>query len=269
MPMKSPPYSAAAITGASTGIGRALAIELARRGVSVGLLARSADRLAAVAGEIRDAGGRAVTAACDVAEPEQIATAAAAIRQELGFVDLAIANAGIGHPVEPGSFDLEGTERLYRVNVLGALRFLHAFLPEMRERGEGHLVGVGSIAGYFGIPGNGDSCGTKAALRIEMESLRALLRKEGVAVTTICPGFIRTPLTDKNDFDMPFLMESEPAARKMVRAIVRRKRVYDFPWPMALLARFARILPRWAFDRIAMRSAGRGGRTQALSGEGT
>jgi short-subunit dehydrogenase len=269
MPMKSPPCSTAAITGASTGIGRAVAIELARRGVAVGLLARRADRLQAVAEEIRDAGGRAVTAACDVAAPEEIPAAAAAIREELGFVDLAIANAGVGHPVEPGRFDLEGTERLYRVNLFGALRFLHAFLPEMRERGRGHLVGVGSIAGYVGIPGNGDYCGTKAALRIEMESLRVLLRNEGIAVTTICPGFIRTPLTDKNDFDMPFLMEAEPAARKIVRAIERRKRIYDFPWPMALVARLARIAPRWAFDRIAGNRVERGGRTQEFSEEGS
>ena len=208
--MESLPYANAIITGASTGIGRALAVELARGGVAVGLVARSEERLNALADEIRAAGGTAAVAPVDVSAREAVFDAVRAIESELGFIDLAIANAGIGQERD----DLDSAEYLYRVNLFGATALFRAVLPAMRERGRGHLVGIASMAGYQAFPGRGAYCGSKAAMRLELEALRAELGPEGIAVTTVNPGFIRTPLTDRHEFDMPFLMDAEPAARR-------------------------------------------------------
>jgi len=265
--MESPPIETAVITGASTGIGRALACELARAGVRVGLVARNEERLRAVEEEIRAAGGTAAVAPADVADREALFSAVAALRETLGPIDLAIANAGIGQTPGPGEADLDTTERLYRVNVFGALALFAAVRPEMEARGRGHLVGIASIAGYQAFPGKGAYSGTKAALRMQLEALRAELAPRGIAVTTVNPGFIRTPLTDRNEFDMPFLMEPGPAARRIVRAIRRRRAVYDFPFRMAMVSRLLRLLPRRLYDRIARRGMGGRERTQALSGE--
>jgi short-subunit dehydrogenase len=261
--MESLPYASAIITGASTGIGRALARELARGGVAVGLVARSEDRLNALAGEIRAAGGRAAVAAADVSVREAVFEAVRAIEAELGFLDLAIANAGLGQEKD----DLDTAEHLYRVNLFGAMALLRAVLPPMRERGRGHLVGIASVAGYQAFPGRGAYCGSKAAMRMELEALRAELGPEGIAVTCVNPGFIRTPLTDRHEFDMPFLMDAEPAARKILRAIRKRKAVYTFPWRMSMLSRILRTMPRRWFDRLARTRNELSGRTQPRSGE--
>jgi len=261
--MESLPYDRAIITGASTGIGRALAIGLARRGVAVGLVARSEVRLGALADEIRTAGGTAVVAPADVSERDAVFDAVSTIESELGVLDLAIANAGIGQEQD----DLDAAEYLYRVNLFGAVSLFRAVLPGMRKEGRGHLVGIASIAGYQAFPGRGAYCGSKAAMRMELEALRAELGPEGIAVTCVNPGFIRTPLTDRHEFDMPFLMDAEPAARRILGAIRKRKAVYDFPWRMSMLSRVLRWMPRSWFDRVARKRVTGEERTQARSGE--
>ncbi|MEN8152237.1 MAG: SDR family NAD(P)-dependent oxidoreductase, partial [Planctomycetota bacterium] len=225
--------------------------------------ARSADRLEALATEIRDAGGRAVAVPADVSEKEEVFAAVERVVAELGPIDLAIANAGIS----ADGADLDSTEYLYRVNVFGMLALFHAVLPSMRERGRGHLVGIASIAGYQAFPGRGAYCGSKAAMRMELEALRTELGPAGIAVTCVNPGFIRTPLTDRHDFDMPFLMDAEPAARKIVAAIGKRKAVYDFPWRMSMISRILRTMPRRWFDAFARKRGEGKPRTQAKSGE--
>jgi len=265
--MDSLPYGVAAITGASSGIGRAVALELGRRGVAVALLARRLERLEEVAAAVRAEGGTALAVACDVAERESVEAAIARARGELGPIDLLVANAGIGTGRRSGELDVDGAERVYRVNVLGTLHAIHAVLPEMLERGRGHLVGVSSLAGYQGLPGKAAYCASKAAQRIHLEGLRVELRPKGVAVTTICPGFVRTPLTDENEFDMPFLMEPGPAARRIVRAIGRRRRVCEFPRRLAWIVRLGRMMPRWLYDRVAAGGPDDGTRTQPRSGE--
>jgi short-subunit dehydrogenase len=261
--MDSLPYTAAIITGASTGIGRATAIELARGGVAVGLVARNEKRLQALAAEVRANGGAAAVAPADVSDREAVFGAVRRIESELGFLDLAIANAGLGQDRD----DLDTAEHLYRVNLFGAIALFRAVLPAMREHGRGHLVGIASVAGYQAFPGRGAYSGSKAAMRMELEALRAELGPEGIAVTCVNPGFIRTPLTDRHEFDMPFLMDAEPAARKIVRAIRKRKAVYTFPWRMSMLSRILRTMPRRWFDRLARERNERSGRTQARSGE--
>jgi len=239
------PYKLAAITGASSGIGRALALELSRRGCKVGLLARREDELKKLAAEC---GGCA--APCDVMNRETIAPALARVEAELGPIDLLIVNAGVGYEVRPDNYEFKEIEHIVGVNVLGAMATIYAALPAMLKRGRGHIAGISSLASYQGLPGNGAYSASKAYFSSHLEALRIELRHRGIWVTTICPGFIETPLTSKNKFRMPFLMSPEKAARKILRAIERKRRVYNFPWQMAAVIKLGRMLPRWLFDRL-------------------
>ncbi|MDJ0973686.1 MAG: SDR family NAD(P)-dependent oxidoreductase [Planctomycetota bacterium] len=233
----------AVITGASSGIGEALAKQLAQDGYAVGLTARRADRLEALADAIRGTGGTAAVAPADVADREAHIAAIHALAEALGPVDLLVANAGVGisEPVRtPNAADYEA---MVRVNLLGPYYGVEAVLPSMLERGRGHLVAISSLGSYVSGPGAGQYCATKAGLSSWMESIRLELRGSGVHVTTINPGFIETPMTDQNDFDMPLLMSPERAARLMARAIRKKKKVYDFPWRLRQAIRLVRILP--------------------------
>lgn len=236
----------AIITGASSGIGWGLAKELASQGCKMGLVARRGDRLEALTKEIRDAGGIVEFAVADVASWEDIKEAIAGLRERLGPIDLLISNAGVNVHTTLDPLDTAGTARMIEINVIGTIHAIDAVLPEMLERKQGHIVGISSISAYKGIPGEQGYTASKAAVNNYLEGLRVQLRKRGVAVTTICPGFIKTPMTDANAFPMPFMMTPEKAARRMVRAIRRRKKVYNFPWQIALLIRLLRWLPdRW------------------------
>lgn len=235
----------AVITGASTGIGHALARALAAEGCKVGLLARRGELLERLAEDVHRAGGTAAWAAADVGDRHQTVAAVEEIRRSLGPVDLLIANAGVGVPTLLEPLNVPDVEQMFRVNVLGVVYSIEAVLPEMLRRGRGHLAAVSSLAAYQGMPGESGYCATKAAVNTYMEGLRIHLRDRGVAVTTLCPGFVRTPMTEVNRFHMPWLLEADDAARRMVRALRRRRKVYGFPWQMALLTRTTRWLPDW------------------------
>lgn len=244
------PYSTAAISGASAGIGRELALELARRGCAVGLLARREAELVKTAELVAAVGGKAVTAVCDVSEPATIAPALAQVRQALGPLELVIANAGIAMDKKPLTYEAAREDYLMRVNFMGAVHTIYAALPEMLERRRGHVVGISSLASFQGLPANGAYCASKAALNIHLEALRLELRPLGIAVTTVCPGFIDTELIRHNTHPMPFLMSAAKAAKKIATAIARRRRVYKFPWPMRAAVALGQMTPRWVYDRI-------------------
>lgn len=237
----------AVITGASSGIGWALAKTLAAEGARVGLIARRKDKLDALAAEIRTAGGTAAAAPADVGNREEVKQAVHHIREALGHIDLMIANAGVGKPTMLDPINVPDVEEMFRVNVLGVIYALDAVLPEMLQRGHGHIAAVSSLAGYRGLPAESAYCASKAAVNSYLDGLRVQLRKYGIAVTTICPGFIRTPMVEPNldRTPMPFLMEADEAARRIVQALRRRRKVYDFPWPMMVLTKW--LLP-WAPD---------------------
>jgi short-subunit dehydrogenase len=239
----------AIITGASSGIGWALAHTLAGLGAKVGLIARRREKLEQLAGEIRQAGGTASLAPADVGNREQTVAAVQQIAGELGPVDLLIANAGIGMPTLVNPLNTPDIEKMCRVNFLGVVYSIEAVLPAMLERRQGHLAAVSSLAAYKGLPGESGYCATKAAVNIFMEGLRIQLRDRGIAVTTVCPGFVRTPMTEVNQFSMPFLLEADDAARCIVRAIQRRRAVYHFPWQLSLLMKLTRWLPDWMVAR--------------------
>lgn len=259
------PHRVVVITGASSGIGAEMAVQLGRMGRKVGLMARRKDKLEQVARDVEDAGGQADIFECDVADAARVKAGVEYFAGALGPIDCMVANAGIGQPVQARHFDPEVTGHILRVNVLGMTNAFYAVLPGMLERGRGHLVGVASLAGYQGMPQDAGYSASKAAMRVHCESMRTELHGSGVNVTCICPGFIRTPMTDKNDFDMPFLLEPDKAARKMLRAIAKRRRVYNFPRPLWWLIKLGMRTPRWLYDPIVAGQAAKtanAGRTQ-------
>lgn len=247
------PYQVVAITGASTGIGAELAVQLGALGCKVGLMARRKEVLVQVADKVKSAGGIAIVLPCDVGEYAQVQQSVKQFSDTHGPIDCMIANAGIGQPVARHEFEPEATEQVFRTNVLGMTNALYAVLPEMLARNRGHLVGISSLASYQGMPQDAGYAASKAAQRIHLEGMRVELRGTGIDVTTICPGFIRTPLTDKNEFDMPVLLEVDYAARKIIRAIAKRRRVYNFPWRLWWLIKIGMRTPRWLYDAAVAR----------------
>jgi len=239
----------AIITGASSGIGWALAQTLAAKRAKVGLIARRKEKLEQLAQEIRQGGGTASLAAADVGDREQTRAAVQQLSSELGPVDLMIANAGVGMPTVVNPLNTPDIDKMCRVNFLGVVYSVEAILPAMLERRQGHLAAVSSLAAYKGLPGESAYCATKAAVNVFMEGLRIQLRDRGIAVTIVCPGFVRTPMTAVNNFRMPWLLEADEAARRIVRALERRRAVYDFPWQLSLLTKMTRWLPDWIVAR--------------------
>jgi short-subunit dehydrogenase len=239
----------AVITGASSGIGWALAKELAGLGCKVGLVARRQDRLLALAGEIGQAGGSAAIAVADVGNRVQTVSAIRGLAEQLGPIDLLVANAGVGMPTKLDPMNVADIEEMFRVNTLGVVYAIEAVLPEMLRRSRGHLAAVSSLAAYKGMPGESAYCASKAAVNYYLEGLRIHLRDKGIAVTVLCPGFVRTPMTAVNEFHMPWLLEADVAARRIVRALERRRKVYNFPWQTALLMKLTRWLPDWVMAR--------------------
>ena len=240
----------AVVTGASSGIGRELARQLAAAGARVGLIARRRAELDDLATSVRAAGGVAVAAPADVTDRGQVDTAVAVVREALGPVDLMIANAGVGMPTLLDPVNVEDVEAMIKVNVLGVVYAFAAVTPEMLRRRSGQLAAVSSLAGYVGLPGESGYCASKAAVNVYLAGLRSHLRGRGVTVTTLCPGFVATPMTAANDFPMPGLLTAEKAARLMLRAVLRRRPVYNFPARTAVLTRLVATLPEWVVTRL-------------------
>ena len=239
----------AVVTGASSGIGRALAVALAARGGRVGAIARREPELRALAAEVHSRGGTLEVAVADVGDRASVGAAIRALAGKLGAVDLLIANAGVSEFSGAASMNVPAVETMMRVNFLGVVYAFEAVLEPMIARRGGHLVAMSSLAAYKGLPGSAGYCASKAAVNNYVEALRIELRAHRVAATTVCPGFIDTPMTKQNTEPMPFLMTAERAAEKILRALPRRPAVYDFPWPMRLLMRLA----KWAPDRLIAR----------------
>jgi short-subunit dehydrogenase len=242
------------ITGASSGIGRALAVELGRRGARLGLTARREAELLSVAEEVRRAGGEALALPADVRDPEAIRSAAESVREKWGRVDVLVANAGMSTTTAGTSLDAGEASDVISINVLGVVNSVAAVLPGMLRRGSGHLVAISSLASYRGMPKSGAYSASKAAVSTFFESLRVDLRESGVDVTVIHPGFIRTPMTAGRKKKLPFLLEVEDAACRIIKAVERRARTYAFPWQLASLVRVIRHMPGALYDRLASKS---------------
>jgi short-subunit dehydrogenase len=239
------------ITGASSGIGWALAKELAKQGAKLGLIARRLDKLEALASEIHKDGlsNDVALASADVSSRDQTQQAFRSIRARLGPVDLLIANAGVGAPTLLNPVNIDQVERMFNVNLFGVVYCIEAVLPDMLARRQGHIAAMSSLAGYKGLPGESAYCASKAAVNTYMEGLRIQLRHHNIAVTTICPGFVRTPMTEPFEFKMPFVMEADVAARRIVAALRRRRKVYNFPLLTSWMIKLTNWVPDWIMAR--------------------
>ena len=240
------------VTGASSGIGAALARELADRGAQVAVSARNVDALAEVAG------GRMVVVPLDVTDRAATVAAGAAVREALGGLDVAVLNAGTWSRVHVEPWDSQLFADHLQVNVMGAVHTLEAVLPQMLAEGRGRVVGTASVAGYRGLPGSEAYGAGKAALLNLLEALRGSVGPRGVVVQTVSPGFVRTPMTDRNRFPMPFLIEPEAAARTIADGIARDKAEIVFPLPMAVTMKLARLVPVRAWTALTAALARRG-----------
>jgi len=244
------------VTGASSGIGEALAREYHRRfpGSTIGLAARRADELARVAATL--AGANVHCHPLDVTDRGALARAAADFVAVDGAPpDVVIANAGISAGTLTGeAADAAVFRRIVDVNVTGMFDTFAPFVPAMRARGAGRLAGIASVAGIRGLPGAGAYSASKAAAIVYLESLRVELRGSGVRVVTIAPGYIRTPMTERNSYAMPFLTDVDVFARRAVDAIARGDSYVVIPRPMHAVALGLRVLPNWLFDRLFARA---------------
>ena len=230
------------ITGASSGIGEALAIEYAAPGVSLLLTGRDPGRLADVAARCRGRGAEAEGAIIDATERDRLA-AWMLERDSAGAIDLVVANAGISAGTGDGTESEEQARRIFQVNVDGVLNTLHPLIPAMRARRRGQLAIVSSVAGFRGFPGAPAYCGSKAAVRVYGEALRGDLAPFGVGVSVICPGFVRSRMTDVNKFRMPLLMDADRAAGIIRRGLAADRARIAFPFPTYFASWLLGVLP--------------------------
>lgn len=243
------------LTGASSGIGEGLAIEMARRGAIVGLAARRKELLDDLSDRCRKLGGKPRAFAVDVTDEIAVADAAEEMRSEFGRIDVLIANAGIGgNDGETRAYSPRAVRKVVETNLIGAVNAVHAVLPKMVERGSGQIVAISSLAGFRGLPKSAAYSASKAAMTAFFESVRLDVKHKGIDVTIIHPGFIKTPLTSGRQNKMPFLMELEDAVPLFIKAIEKKKRFAAFPWQLATVVRAGRLMPAWLYDRIAARA---------------
>ena len=243
------------ITGASSGIGRGVALEVAARGANLGLLARREELLNELVTEAKQRNVKAVAANADVRDANAVRAAADRFRRELGPIDILIANAGIGTADHALQLAPDHAAEVIGINVMGSVNSVAAVAPEMVERGQGRLVAISSLAAYRGLPKSAAYCASKAAMTAYFESVRIDLRKTGVGVTIIYPGFIKTAITAGRAAKMPYLMELDYAVKKIVWAIQKEKKTYAFPWQLATFVRSGLIMPTGIYDWIAERNS--------------
>ncbi|MCF8171216.1 MAG: SDR family oxidoreductase [Candidatus Methylopumilus sp.] len=238
------------ITGASSGLGAALAKQYALQGHTLGLLARRRDRLHELASSLP---GRHYLYVVDVQDRAELHAAAYNFIEQVGEVDVVIACAGIsaGTLTEEAD-DFAVFKAIFETNVMATVSTFEPFVPQMIKRRAGTLVGIASVAGVRGLPGAGAYSASKSAVTTYCESLRLELKPHHVGVVTIAPGFIRTEMTEKNPYHMPFLMDAEEFAVRALVAIQQKKSYVVIPWQMGVVGKLLRLLPNWLYDRLAV-----------------
>ena len=238
------------LTGASSGIGQALAKEFAANGATLGLVARREDKLKELIAELPNPELHTAIV-CDVTDRDRLIEEARKFDEACGGVDIAVACAGISVGVKTQyREDLDVFDKVFDTNVFAMASTFHAFIDPMIKRKRGTLVGIASVAGIRGLPGSEAYCASKSAAITYCESLRVEMQKYGIRVSTICPGFVRTPLTAENPYKMPFIMEPEAFAKEAVKVIMVGKKYATIPWEMGVLSKILRLIPNWLFDKI-------------------
>lgn len=248
------------VLGAAGGMGRIICSQMGRGGASLGLVDRDAAKLAALEAELKGANVRCVVAVADLRSREQTRAAVEAVAVRLGPVDILVAAAGVCGVSLVEDLRVEELESMVQINFLSVVYAIEAVLPGMLERKRGQIAAIASLSAFRGIPFESAYCASKAALTSYLESLRPPLRRRGVEVTTLFPGFIRTPLLEtllaEGGAKPPLgVIEPEKAAENIVWAIRRGRRVYAFPWILSLLVHASRFLPAFLWDWVQTRMA--------------
>jgi len=244
------------ITGATSGLGTELAVQLARRGWKLALTGRREEKLRQAAAAAATAGAKEVLvlpgSVCDL---QDVKRHYAEIKQAWGGLDWAILNAGVGDSMNAREFEAEVYRWTYETNVFGVANWMEAVIPDMVKQGSGAIAGIASLAAFRGLPQSGPYCSSKAALVTMLESTRVDLRGTGVDVVTVCPGFVKSEMTDRNDpKDMWFLMEVDDGVREIVKGIDARKRIVHFPWALSLPMKYVvHNLPGFLYDWVVSR----------------
>ena len=236
------------ISGASSGLGLALAIHYLERGATVAAFARRGDVLQALGTKFP---GQVFYYALDVRDSQALQNAAHDFIARAGTPDVVIANAGVSlGTLTEFAEDIDAFQQVMDVNVVGIVKTFQPFVAAMRAAQSGTLVGIASVAGFRGLPGASAYCASKAAAISYLESLRVELHASKVKVVTICPGYITTPMTAHNPYSMPFILDADEAAKRMVRAIERQTTFTVIPWQMGLAGRVLKYLPDFIYDRL-------------------
>jgi NAD(P)-dependent dehydrogenase (short-subunit alcohol dehydrogenase family) len=243
------------ITGAASGIGRQLALTLAGQGAAIAAVDIQEGPLKTLETEL--AGKPFAAAAADVTDRPGLEAAVGRLRERLGPVDLLIASAGVGIETSALFFQAADFEKVIRVNLVGVANSIAAVLPEMLRRRRGHLVALSSLASFRGLPNMAGYCASKAGLNALMESVRVEVAPHGIAVTTICPGWVRTPMTARISAALSDMLEVEDAVRRMVAAIGKRRPFVAFPRSTAFRCRLLRWLPTRVGDWLVRRLVAR------------
>lgn len=234
------------ITGASTGIGKALADQLIPQNCKLALLARRIELL----NESFNENDNLINIKCDVSSKNDVSKAYSKIIEKFGRIDIAILNAGYSVRMRVEEYDSKFAEDIFGANVFGIIYWVEQLLPEFMNRNNGTIVGVSSIADTKGYSKSGFYSASKAAATIYLEGLRSELKKHNVDVITVRPGFVRTPMTDKNEFKMPWIMEPEKAARIILNGIKKGKRKIQFPWQLVWITSLIPLIPEWIFEKL-------------------
>lgn len=238
----------AIITGASSGIGFSLAKNLAARGYIIGLISRQEKDLHTRVNQIYNNGGIAQYSVADVSNEKQITNAIHSLISRLGGINILIANAGISRTdfnKDSSSLNIDDIELMMKVNYLGVVYSFNTVTPLMLKNKSGCLVAISSLTAYKGFPNLSGYCASKAAVNVFLEGLRVQLLRTGISIKIICPGFVRTPMSAVNKHPMPFSMDPDQAAFRIVNTILSNKKISNFPWPLVSLVMLSKILPDW------------------------
>lgn len=242
-----------ALFGASQGIGKAIAIEYASLKSNLVLLSRNTDALESLTVDINNLGGRAFYKKCDISIKKDVEDSVNYTLDKLNTIDLAIINSGIGKPEWMANFKSDEFKQIIETNVFGIAHVLEYIIPLMKKQGFGTIAGVTSLADVRGYPGSAGYCSSKAAASILLESARVELKKLNINVITIKPGFVKTAMTAKNEFYMPFLMDTDKAAKIIRKGLEKKKSIVQFPFFTVYLTRIAKYTPNFIFDLFITR----------------
>jgi len=238
------------LTGASSGIGYCLAKSLPKENCSIALISRRKNILDELVTELKNGGVKVFSYKCNVGNIDDVRNTFEQVKQDFGKIDIAILNAGASSRVDVRKYSSSRAKEIFEANTLGIVNYVEQLLPDFIQRKEGMIVGVSSLADSRGYPKSGFYNASKAAATILLESLRVELKPYNIKVLMVKPGFVRTPMTDKNEFHMPFLMDVDKAARIIIEGIKKEKRIIQFPFTTVIGSKIVKFMPDWLFDLL-------------------